>query len=350
MKYLSKFEFNNLSDTEKQEYYEELRNEKNQAVTPDKMEEVGAAYEAIAGYYNASEFASDMRKAASRARAEEEKYRAEKRKKGLLLSILAVAIVVIVAVIVVVTSMVSGKAKSYAEAEELYQNKRYAEAKEIFESLGDYENSKLYIIAINGELNKETFNGVGVRDGDTVEFGAYQTEGDETADPIAWIVVSIDKENGKALLLSRDIIEYSAFGGENWKDSTIREWLNGEFYTSAFSDDDKNKIFNTFHGEYKGEDDSEVVYECTDFVMLVSEDDYAKYLASYDGTVKSSAYTEAVSDEIGDSGNGEWLLSTVTDSGNVLNTTESGSKSAEGIATDAPCGIRPMIWVALDKK
>lgn len=49
----------------------------------------------------------------------------------------------------------------------------------------------------------------------------------------------LDVQNGKALLLSKDILEYRQFNwisyNATWVDSNIRNWLHNDFYTTAFT-------------------------------------------------------------------------------------------------------------------
>ena len=68
--------------------------------------------------------------------------------------------------------------------------------------------------------------------GDTVHFGQYD-----------WRV--LDVQNGKALLLSEDIVEQRAYNDEDtditWETCTLRAYLNGEFYEN-FSEEDRARI------------------------------------------------------------------------------------------------------------
>ena len=84
-----------------------------------------------------------------------------------------------------------------------------------------------------------------VKPGDVVEFGTYvQSSRGAEPDPIEWVVLDVD--GGNALLLSiycLDCLPYNEKGGEtSWEKCSLREWLNGEFYDSAFSNGDKKII------------------------------------------------------------------------------------------------------------
>lgn len=81
---------------------------------------------------------------------------------------------------------------------------------------------------------------------ETMIFGEYEQDGDLSngPEPIEWIV--LDKQDGKKLLLSRYILENMEFSEVydplTWERSLVREWLNGEFYDTAFNSDEKNMI------------------------------------------------------------------------------------------------------------
>lgn len=82
--------------------------------------------------------------------------------------------------------------------------------------------------------------------GSYVTFGRYpQGAGDNPApEPIEWLVL---ENNGKtALLLSKYGLDCQPFHHENkeknWCDCDLRKWLNKEFFNSAFSDDERQRI------------------------------------------------------------------------------------------------------------
>ena len=82
--------------------------------------------------------------------------------------------------------------------------------------------------------------------GDIVSFGVFEQDRktDNGPEPIEWQVLSVT--NGRALLLSLhalDNLSYNDTKGDiTWADSTIRQWLNGEFYDTAFSSSEKSSI------------------------------------------------------------------------------------------------------------
>ena len=58
-----------------------------------------------------------------------------------------------------------------------------------------------------------------------------------------------DEENGRALLVSKYIIDakyYNEEGGDvTWETSSIRKWLNNDFYNKAFDEKEKELIIET---------------------------------------------------------------------------------------------------------
>lgn len=87
--------------------------------------------------------------------------------------------------------------------------------------------------------------------GDTVEFGEYEQNPYEPGkEKIQWIVVDI--QNDKSLLMSRYAIEFMQYAdcniyekGVTWETSSLRKWLNSEFYENSFTKQEKEYIIST---------------------------------------------------------------------------------------------------------
>lgn len=84
--------------------------------------------------------------------------------------------------------------------------------------------------------------------GDTIIFGTYpQTTTGTDKTPITWRIL---EQSGDAfLLLSEHILDckryHGTYGNVTWQDSDLRQWLNHDFYQSAFTDTEKNAIQTT---------------------------------------------------------------------------------------------------------
>lgn len=126
----------------------------------------------------------------------------------------------------------------------------------------------------NGEIGKYAFDGCGnltsLHIGDGVRIGENAFRGCPASVPsnvsdekqtgrmgrwgelqLEWTV--LDVKDGKALVLCKNIIEFMKYhsytspskSGYTWGDSTLRQWLNKNFYNRAFSNEEKEKIIPT---------------------------------------------------------------------------------------------------------
>ena len=110
--------------------------------------------------------------------------------------------------------------------------------------------------------------------GETIEFGNYPQDKDGTEKPIEWIVMK--NEGNQVLLLSKYVLDAKPYNeeweGVTWQTSDIRQWLNNEFYTTAFNKSEKAKIQTSL---IKNEDNSEYGTsegnDTEDKVFLLSE-------------------------------------------------------------------------------
>ena len=114
--------------------------------------------------------------------------------------------------------------------------------------------------------------------GDFVKFGRYPQESGNEPQPVEWQVLS--KENGQMLVISRYGLDSRRFDGSsnNWGNSKIRKWLNGEFYNGSFFYEEKARIksFNQ------------------DNVFLLSEKEAERYFANRDARkCKPTSYAKA---------------------------------------------------------
>ncbi|MCQ2453397.1 MAG: hypothetical protein MJ136_02295 [Clostridia bacterium] len=81
-------------------------------------------------------------------------------------------------------------------------------------------------------------SGAYVQPGDSITFGRYtQTAEGRDITPLEWQVLAVD--NGKALLITRDIIDCLPYNGAyeaaDWEHSLLRYLLNGSFLDVAFT-------------------------------------------------------------------------------------------------------------------
>lgn len=91
-----------------------------------------------------------------------------------------------------------------------------------------------------------TVDALAVQQGETLFFGAYEQDNNHEngMEPIEWLVLEV--RDGKALLLSRYVLDCRPFNAEkgeiSWEDSDLRVWLNEEFLSGSFSEDEQRAI------------------------------------------------------------------------------------------------------------
>lgn len=119
-----------------------------------------------------------------------------------------------------------------------------------------------------------TKNKVEIMMGDYMKFGRYHYE------DILWQV--INKDDDRLLLLSTNIVEYKEFGGyANWKNSSIREFLNNEYmFLRDFTDTEKSFIIPV---------DNQYLYGDAPY-----EPDINKCLIGYDESMKRISRNDKV--------------------------------------------------------
>ena len=183
-------------------------------------------------------------------------------------------------------------------------------------------------------LNKNPFKGAQV--GDKVEFGSYEQDGDTSngKEPIEWRVLAV--EGNRALVVSDKALDAHAFNsdtdkGNKWESSDLKTWLDNDFATQAFTDEDKKVIDGT--------------------PTLLSVDEANKYFKSDKDRICYPT-KQAVKDGAWKSDdNGAcfwWLRSPGVDSFRAAIVYYGGYVYSDGINVDrTDDAVRPALWVNL---
>lgn len=105
------------------------------------------------------------------------------------------------------------------------------------------------------------------------------TLGKWNGQPIKWVVLK--KESFGTLVISKWEIDRSSFNSNNndnnWWSSDLRKFLNNDFFNTAFSDEEKKKIVNTFLAYPNNTKDDVFVLtrdEVETLVLKDGDDDY----------------------------------------------------------------------------
>ena len=216
------------------------------------------------------------------------------------------------------------------------------------------KNTKIGVrpaIRVNAEAVKPTSSAI-EHIGDTVKFGTYQ------GNPLEWNILE-KNEYGEVLLLSSRVIDakpfdetpYDGKGNVCWANSSLRNWLNGEFYSASFTPDEQNAIIKK-----KIEDTKDVVYadnsqtfswDTEDCVFLLSQAEISAELSNghvgfVDCGFTSYAQTNGLNcDSVGFSCD-YWFRNPGNQAGTI---SSSWTKENGRAVNDATSGVRPAIWV-----
>ena len=172
--------------------------------------------------------------------------------------------------------------------------------------------------------------------GDYVKFGNYPQTGEGKKQPIEWQVLA--KENNKMLVISRYALDAKRFDDDsnNWKNSEIRSWLNGDFYNNAFNEKEKKCI--------KSSNLSDV--GTIDNVFLLSTKEAKKYFVNKEiRKCKVTDYAKKNSDWLDDNGySWWWLRSLELNYDNVVCLVgRTGNVSSSDVSFEI--FVRPALWI-----
>ena len=178
---------------------------------------------------------------------------------------------------------------------------------------------------------------------ETITLGHYANK-KETKD-IEWYVVK--KENGRALVLSKTVLGKAKFYNKkikeiaDWENSDIRTYLNGEFYNTTFSDEEKKKIkdSNIKSSNHPKESVKKDKYTL-DKIFLLSYEEVAEYIG-VDNKNLLIGYDDR-------GYNANWDLRTPGDAVNEVCMVARGVINLKGAAANMERNLRPAMWVELE--
>lgn len=135
----------------------------------------------------------------------------------------------------------------YNNALKLIDNGNYAAACSELYRITNYKDSGKKIEQLSKKDNSLSIYTADI--GDTVVYGTYEQDAndDNGNEPLKWTV--LDKKGNKLLLISNYCIDkipyHHTLTDITWEKCSLREWLNNEFISSAFSDIEKERIAKT---------------------------------------------------------------------------------------------------------
>lgn len=185
---------------------------------------------------------------------------------------------------------------------------------------------------------------------ETVLFGAFEQDNNinNGKEPIEWYILYSDHE--KALLLSRFALTNmnfnKTFADVTWETSTIREWLNTNFYRTAFLYDEQVCILTN----QKGYTNSYCEYgeiATADEVFLLSLDELNFYIDTVlRRQLIATPYAKANGIQVKDNYSWWWLRTNGNSNKTAQIVFETGYISTIGRDVSSYVGgVRPAVWV-----
>ncbi len=189
-----------------------------------------------------------------------------------------------------------------------------------------------------------------VKVGDYITFGTYE-QNNVGAEKIEWKILDI--RDGKALIISKYGLDCKPYNekdkGVTWESCTLRSWLNGVFYNTAFTAEDRLRIIetviiNTDNPNYGTEGGNNT----SDKVFLLSIEEVNKYFSYRDERkVTRTEYAEKQGAGGNDNGVSSWWLRTPGGGrANAACVNTNGDVDYNGIWVDSDkFVVCPVLWI-----
>ena len=178
--------------------------------------------------------------------------------------------------------------------------------------------------------------------------------------PYTWEVLDI--QDGKALLITQEILDMIRFNEDYeaivWADSTMREYLNGQFLSENFSQEEQERIVevtkttpdNVWFGTEGGPDTQ-------DKVFLLSIEEVVKYFGDSgqlaNGNPDSSysiddEYSKARVAQYDEANERWWLRSSGIEPEFTAMVARCGMLEVGGYFAEKREGLRPALWITME--
>ena len=278
-----------------------------------------------------------------------------KKKVWLILLIVILVIVAITAAFVIRDNR--NKADTYQKAVQMAQTGNTTNAYRLFRELGSYQDAEQRLsepAAADALLPYRA-----AEKGSIVSFGHFEQDNDLSngPEPIQWIV--LDKIDGQLLLLSASCLKgmaynTAAFTPVTWETSSLRAWLNEDFFSSAFTEEEKALILTV-----SNENPDHTIVETPggrdtrDRVFVLCERDTVIYLndpvdQEAVGKAPTTEYAKANGLQTDEEGNASWWLRSPGMYEYIAQfVDQNGEPYTNGASTDIDylCGVRPVLWL-----
>lgn len=193
----------------------------------------------------------------------------------------------------------------------------------------------------------------GLKPGDTFVLGQYEqdNEPENGAEPVEWQVLSV--ENGRAQVISRYALDAKPYNNSyinvTWRRSSLRKWLNNDFFDSAFSPAEKS-----FIAEVENANPSNHLartmggLSTKDRIFLLSLEEANRYFSDDDSRLcHATPYARANGAYVGENGYSWWWLRSPGRTGQMAAVVlYVGYITGPGYSVcDASNVVRPAFWL-----
>jgi len=229
------------------------------------------------------------------------------------------------------------KEKLYSNAIALAKEGNYKRAVTILEELDNYKDS--------ADLIKK-YNFLGCEKGDEILLGSYEQDGDLSngTEEIEWIV--LDRKDNKALVVSKYCLENKPFNTTlttvTWANSTIRKWLNGEFFQKTFASNEKSLILSSTIKNPDDEEQSRAGSNTVDKIFLLSSHEASIYFDT--DSDRAAHATDYVS-----TNHCYWILRTPATNGPYVCHVDYTGELGYSENVDRKWWIRPAMWIEISE-
>ncbi|MCR4594265.1 MAG: toll/interleukin-1 receptor domain-containing protein, partial [Clostridiales bacterium] len=206
--------------------------------------------------------------------------KAAKKRKRIIAITTPIAVACIAFLVVLITVIIPGS--KYNSAMKLYNAQKYEDAYNAFNAL-KYKDSVEKADECLFLKQKSGLTNISV--GSTIKFGFYEQDNNTSngKEEIEWKVLAVN--GNKALIISQyalDCKQYNnTYTDTTWENCTLRTWINGMFYDTAFGADHKKMIADsTVTSDKNPEYSTSPGNNTTDKVFLLSITEVNDYFAS----------------------------------------------------------------------
>lgn len=201
----------------------------------------------------------------------------------------------------------------------------------------------------NADSENEESENVGISIGDKVIFGKYEQDGNagNGKEPVEWIVA--DKSDGECLLIAEYALQSLQYNKSRnsvrWENSSLREWLNGEFADDCFDSAEKDGIIESDTGCDGSKTSDKVFVLSIEEAELYFPSDEKRRASATEYAEKCGSYSENgyCGWWLRSSGDAEGVAARVNMYGEILTT-----DSSVGGVERTDYSVRPAIRVSLD--